>query len=278
MKLIDFDGLFDKKLADYMEENYGKYSEKQWEAMIPGLYAKFGDTFIKVAQNTPKGYYAAMDDETLVKSLALHVEKDVPVSDFLCRELEKRNCPEALLPLLESDNEQLLTFAVNLSCGHERAFPAYFRILETSDSVEIKDTVAEQLKGNADCAREQALSYYRQGIERELMLEILSRCKQREDRIFDTLVLAFRQAEDDDMPMRASYLAAYGDDRALPILLETIDREDINFLEFQELKYAIEALGGKYTRERDFSEDKYFLEIERQSQMMPDFTEGKTDA
>ena len=29
MKLIDFDGLFDEKLSQYIEENKGKYTEKQ---------------------------------------------------------------------------------------------------------------------------------------------------------------------------------------------------------------------------------------------------------
>ena len=67
-KLIDFDGMFDEKLAEYMEENAGKYQEKQWEAIIPKLYKKFGDTFVKSAGNTPKGYYAEMSDEELVKS------------------------------------------------------------------------------------------------------------------------------------------------------------------------------------------------------------------
>ena len=58
--------------------------------------------------------------------------------------------------------------------------------------------------------------------------------------------------------MHASYLAAYGDVRALPYLLDRIDGEEINFVEYQELKFAIEALGGEYTKERDFSDDPYF--------------------
>ena len=71
--------------------------------------------------------------------------------------------------------------------------------------------------------------------------------------------------------MNASYLAAYGDERALPVLLERIDGEDINYLEFRELKYAIEALGGEYTRERDFSEDEYYRELLAQSELPPDY-------
>lgn len=79
----------------------------------------------------------------------------------------------------------------------------------------------------------------------------------------------------DEIPMHASYLAAYGDDRALPVLLDYIDRDDVNYLEFQELKYAIEALGGEYTRPRDFSDDAYFIEIARQSQLPAEFPEEK---
>ena len=62
--------------------------------------------------------------------------------------------------------------------------------------------------------------------------------------------------------MHASYLAAYGDERALPILLERIEDTNIGFVEFQELKYAIEALGGEYKKQRDFTADKDFLAVE----------------
>lgn len=276
-KLIDFDGLFDEKLAQYMEENAGKHTEKQWEEIIPKLYRKFGDTFIKSVQNTPKGYYAAMTDEELTQSLVRHIEEEVPVSDFLCRELEARGCTEELIALLDTENGQLLTTAINLAGGNPKAYPAYFRLLERETNDEIRETVIEQLKSNADPAKESALLFYERGIAQEEMLEVLSRCKQRDERIYELLEREFRQSE--NLPMHASYLAAYGDPRALPVLLAAIDREEINYLEYQELKYAIEALGGEYTKPRDFSEDVYFKEISEQSQILPDFTGNeKTEA
>ena len=36
-------------------------------------------------------------------------------------------------------------------------------------------------------------------------------------------------------------------------------------MEFQELKYAIEALGGTYDEPRDFSDDKDYLAVEDSS-------------
>lgn len=273
MKLIDFDGMFDEKLAEYMGQHGSEFTEKQWEEKIPKLYKKFGDTFIKSAGNTPNGYYAALSDAELCKTLVAHVKEDVPVSDFLCRELERRNCPDELIALLGSDDEQVLALAVNIAGGNERAFPAYLDLLTGDCDAETKDSVCDQIKTNADPVLEKALAYFNDGIEREYMMEILSRCKTRDDRIFAVLTEAIKTS--DDLPMHASYLAAYGDGRALPILYDLIDRADINFLEYQELKYAIEALGGEYTKPRDFTNDAYYQEICAQSQMMPDFTEEK---
>ena len=273
-KLIDFDGLFDEKLSEYMHMNAGKYTEKQWENVIPKLYKQFGDTYVAKAGNTPKGYYADMTDDELAETLARHVAENVPVSDFLCRELEGRGCPDALVSLIASANEELVTLAVNLAGGSVRAFPAYFDLLAGDGSEDVKDAVCEQLKNGADNAKERALTLYASGVERERMLEILSRCKERDDRVFDILMREFRTG--DEVPMHASYLAAYGDERALPVLLEYIDRDDINYLEYQELKYAIEALGGEYTRPRDFTDDKYYQAIMEQSSLPPE--DKKSDA
>ena len=274
-KLIDFDGLFDEKLAEYIQQNPERYTEKGWENVIPKLYQKFGDIYVAKAGATPKEYYATMTDEELVETLGRHFDENVPVSDFLCREIEKRGCTDALVALLSRSEEGILTLAINLAGSSEKAFPAYFTLLTSDVSADIKEAVCEQLKGNADAARERALALYAEGKEQEMMLEILSRCKQRDDEIFTLLLNAFRTG--DEVPMHASYLAAYGDERALPVLLEYIDRDDINFLEFREVKYAIEALGGEYTKPRDFTADPYYQEILEQSRLPVD-PDKKTDA
>ena len=275
MKPIDFDGMFDKRLAKYLRENAGKFTEKQWEDRIPLLYQKFGDTYLKSVGATPRGYYEKMSDRQLVEELLAHIKEEVPISDFLCREIEKRDCPEEILPLLECDDEQLLTLAINLAGSNPVAFEKYFALLKKDTDSEIKDTVVDQLKANADAAKEYAFQFLNDGIEKELMLEVLSRVKERDEKVFEVLLSAFREGE--DLPMRASYLAAYGDSRALPVLLERIEGEDINFLEFRELKYAIEALGGEYNEERDFSADPYYLQFLSEQQLPPDLLKDKKD-
>ncbi len=273
MKPIDFDGLFDQKLAKYLKENAGKFTEKQWEDKIPLLYHKFGDTYLKSIGFTPREYYKRMSDKELVDTLLAHIKEEVPVSDFLCRELESRDCPEEILPLLECKDEQLLMLAVNLAGANPIAFDAYFALLKGEADREIKDAVVDQLKVNADAAKARALAFLNEGIEKELMLEMLSRVRERDETVYEVLLNAFREGE--DLPMHASYLAAYGDSRALPVLLERIAGEDINFLEFRELKYAIEALGGEYTEERDFSDDPYYAEFLSEQQFIQESLQEK---
>ena len=273
MKPIDFDGLFDQKLAKYLKENAGKFTEKQWEDKIPLLYQKFGDTYLKSIGFTPREYYKRMSDKELVDTLLAHIKEEVPVSDFLCRELESRDCPEEILPLLECKDEQLLMLAVNLAGANPIAFDAYFALLKGEADREIKDAVVDPLKVNADAAKARALAFLNEGIEKELMLEMLSRVRERDETVYEVLLNAFREGE--DLPMHASYLAAYGDSRALPVLLERIAGEDINFLEFRELKYAIEALGGEYTEERDFSDDPYYAEFLSEQQFIQESLQEK---
>ena len=262
MELMDFDGLFDEKLAVYMEEKKNKYTEKEWEDVIPRLYKKFGETYVAKVGCTPKEYYARMSDEQLVQTLTAHLSQDVPVPEFLCNELENRNHVELLLPLLDSVDTATQAYAINLILDDQRAYEAYFSLLCDEDADgDVRDDIADIFKRNADEVADKVLAAYRKGIATEYMLEIMSRVVGRSEEIFAILRDEFLSAEE-RTPMRASYLAAYGDARALPLLLEKIEDRGIGFVEFQELKYAIEALGGEYDEARDFSDDKDYLAVE----------------
>ncbi len=262
MKLIDFDGLFDEKLADYIERNKEKYTEKQFEDIIPKLYKKFGDTVINKLGCTPKGYYAKMTESELVETLYAHLTQDVPVPEFLCSEIENRDAVLALLGLLEKEEECVANYVVNLVGADRRAKNAYFSILtEERFDEELRSDVTDVLRSYADEVKDEALSYYRQEKACSYMLEILSRVRNRDDEVFETLLKAF-VSDEENLRLNAGYLASYGDERALKYLLAKIEDRSLGFVEFQELKYAIEALGGSYDEPRDFSSDKDYIAIE----------------
>ncbi len=256
MKLYDFDGMFDEKLSAYISKNVGKYKESEWEDIIPQMYTKFGDTVVKSIGMTPNEYYRSLTKEDLVKSLCLHIKKGVPVSEFLCRAIEDRSdCKELLLPLLHG-GDGVKQYAANILGSDPSAVPLYMEILATEEDEDFKNQCVDYIKECADLVKDTAVDYYKKGIEKGLMLEILSKVTARDDEVFDILLNEFRCS--DDVQLNAGYLAAYGDDRALNYLLDKIDEEGISYPEFQELKYAIECLGGEYNKERDFSGDEYY--------------------
>lgn len=275
MKLYDFDGMFDKKLSDYISKNSGKYKESEWEDIIPRLYREFGDTYIKSVGDTPNGFYAKLSDNELIKALCLHIKQQVPVPEFLCNAIESRNSVELLLPLLDGSEDER-DYAINLIGSDDRAIAKYMEMLTSPDSGEdLKNRCVDFIKEKADLVIDKAVENYENGVESEYMLEIMSRSVVRSEKIYEILINAFR-GDVENIPMHAGYLASYGDERALGYLLDKIDEDGISFIEYQELKFAIEALGGEYTKERDFSDDPYYKVIKSHEISAQDIFEGLT--
>ena len=70
------------------------------------------------------------------------------------------------------------------------------------------------------------------------MTEILSGCK-KDDKVFDILIEQFVKNVD-KTPIYSGYLAKFGDERAIPFLMERIEREDVSYADFEELNYEDE--------------------------------------
>jgi len=96
-------------------------------------------------------------------------------------------------------------------------------------------------------------------VKKACLTEILSKT-EKDDKVFDILIEQFA-IHQDEIPLYAGYLARYGDERALPFLLTAIENEKLSYSDFNELKFAIESLGGEYDKERDFTKDKTYKKI-----------------
>lgn len=263
MEIIDFDELFNNKIAKTIEKHAGERTEAEWEDYIAEAYAKYGDTYIPKIGKTPRQYFAEMSNSRLVETLKECLLQGVPVSDFLCEEIEKRGVFPELLSLLEETDEELVHYAVNLIGADGAALGRYTQML-ASDAYDehIKDALSDVLKQRADDVLEEILPLV--GTEnRPYALEILSKLHKKDERAYRALLSAFFEGE--DVPLYAGYLASYGDERALEPLLKEIEREDIGYFAFQELKFAIEALGGEYGGSRDFSDDPEYRAIKEAS-------------
>lgn len=261
MKLIDFDGIFDKKIAEYIEQNPTKYTEEEWSDVIPKLYEKFGNTVIKAIGTTPNLYYAGADNATLITILKAHLKNGVPVSDFLCREMEGRGAQDEFIELLSSTDEELLSYAITINGADEKAFDKYIGIISNDSlSADVRDAAADRIKENADPVKDKLLAMIKSGTAKEYALDLIARVRARDEEVYNVLLNEFL-SNTDKLSQYAHLLASYGDERYLPYLLDEIDRQDIGYVDFLELKYAIEKLGGEYTKERDFSSDPAYEQI-----------------
>ena len=74
--------------------------------------------------------------------------------------------------------------------------------------------------------------------------------------VFELAVRLFKEN-----PMRralfASYLAKLGDERALPVLMEAAMDEKCKYMDFIELRNAIEMLGGEAPKKEFFEDEEY---------------------
>ncbi len=272
IKVIDVDDLFDKYISDYVYQNIGKVKPEEIENKIPELYVQFGDEKLKQLDGkTPNEFYKQYSGKELVECLKRHITDGVSVSDFLCEALTNDVNQDALINALEDDeNEEFLLYIMNIlsDIGWEKAKEKYLQFVLWDYSETIKEVATETLKTKADLVKEQILAQFDQAEEKtkENLVEILSGCS-KDEKVFEILINEFIKNQN-NIPLYAGYLAKYGEERALPFLKAAIENERISYVDFEELRFAIEALGGEYTKTRDFSKDKTFKKIKGEKKII----------
>lgn len=265
IKVIDIDGLFDKYISDYVYSNVGKASPEEIENKIPELYEKFGDESLnELDGKTPNTYYAETPANELVNVLKQHTQQGVPVSDFLCEALRDNDSENALVEALnDEENEEFTLYVMNIlnDKGSTKASSRYLDFVLWDYSETIRELATELLGEMANLVKDRILKEFHEvdSVKKACLTEILSKA-EKDDKVFDILIEQFA-IHQDEIPLYAGYLARYGDERALPFLLTAIENEKLSYSDFNELKFAIESLGGEYDKERDFTKDKTYKKI-----------------
>ena len=265
IKIIDIDSLFDKYISDFVYKNIGKIEPDEIENKIPELYEKFGvEKLEELDGKSPEEFYKGYSGEQLVECLKNHIQQGVEISDFLCETItENANNEHSLIKALDEEGEEFLLYVMNMLCDMDSKNCAkrFLEMVLWDYSAPIKELATEFLKERSDIVKEEILLQFRESNDetKEYLTEILSGCKN-DDRVFDILIEQFAKNEN-KIPIYAGYLAKYGDDRALPFLLAQIEKEKISYADFEELRFAIEALGGEYNQARDFKNDKSYKKI-----------------
>jgi hypothetical protein len=268
IKIIDTDKLFSDFASSYIEKNMQGLSPKEIEDRIEELFNAFADTPLDALNGkTPNTYYNDFDVLDLIRALKRHVDTGVEPPVYLVDAIVNKDGGEdKLIELLASDKEDLIIYAMNILSEKNcvKAVDKFFDFIVWDYDETVTELATEFLSVYPDEIAERAIETYKdiKKQKRVYLLEILSRVTKKDNRIFEILVNEFI-LNPDNIPLYANYISRYGDERALPILLTCIESDKIDYTDFQELKCAIEALGGECNIKKDFSNDRAYLALKK---------------
>ena len=269
MNCINFDQKFEQYMGVWMKNNAAKYKNNMdiLEGMMPDVYMEFlAKPATWLGGKAPQDYFGQYDDAAqLVDWLCEYERTGVPVPDLLLDRIgELGDAAEApLLALLDNDAtpDAAVMTAISLLREIESIAPMQRYIeriaaLESPD--ERADMYAESLQSMGEAVVAPILAALPAAGEtgRDIFADILSNFPGQEES-FRLLMERFERC-DDRRALFASYLAKYGDDRALPALRRAAEDPQVNYLDFVEISSAIEALGGERPAEREFAGDPYY--------------------
>ena len=262
MRCINFDREFERYVSQWIREHAKEYRNvDEMEAAMPQVYETFLDTPVNWLGGCRPGEYFAQFDQPkqLVNWMEDYFKQRIPVPDMLLNRITELglNSEEALLALLRKERatQEMRMAAVTLlrEIGSAGAIREY--VQWQCDRREGEDELADNALESLSALGETAVSMMREMLSaaspdgQEAMLTLLCHYPGDEN-VFQTAMRLF-----DERPDRAAVLAdclgKMGDERALPALIQRAGSELTPYLDYIELRSAIEALGGD-APEREF--------------------------
>ena len=264
MMYIDFDRHFMEFMHAWLEEHQDELLDiAQVEQMMPQIYELFARSPMPwLDMRTPRAYFEEIHSpDQLISMMQGYLQQDVPLPDLLLMRLTDLGeaAEQPLMNLLMDGATELetrmLCVRLLMDIGCRLPMQAYIAWqLGREDRDELADFALEALEEMGDEAVPAMLEALGEAndLGREALLSVLSRHPGHPE-VYEGLIRLF-----DALPERQAILAAYlgrlGDERALPVLIERAKDEGLSYLDFIELRSAIEALGGD-APERKFDQD-----------------------
>ena len=264
MRCINFDKEFQRYLADWMKAHAKEY--KNYDAMedaMPQVYEQFLDTPVNwLAGAKPGEYFLQYDNpRQLVNWMEDYLKQRIPVPDMLMNRISELGAAseEALMALLEKGRAPrgAVMAAVTLLREIESEAPLARYVGWQAVRGEAEDELADNALESLASMGESAVAAMRAALPgatpagQEALLTLLSKFPG-DEQVFSTALALFKSRRD-RVAVLADCLAKLGDERALPELKALAASEETPYLDYIELRSAIEALGGD-APEREFDE------------------------
>lgn len=270
MKLIDFDAAFAQALGRWIEENRGKYKTADaLEEAAPEFYARWLKTPADFLDGqAPAKYFERYTDAgALIGLLIEYAAQGVPIPDPLLTRLHALGDEEALLSLLQNTGApaEVRMIAVDIlrELESDKPMVEYIRWqVERKEDEELLDAALESLSLMGDRVLGPAkIAFAAAGdAGREALLDVLAR-PGADDAVVSFAIERFK-TQPGKRALYAGYLGKMDDERAVEPLLSAAEAKDTSYIDFIEIRNAIERLGGEAPY-RDFTDDPTYLAVQR---------------
>ena len=265
MKIHDFD----ERFYDYA---------RTWVAMHPGMTDKqVEDSYNEIMLNwlnapakwldgeKPGEYFLRYSDpKDLMKLLEEYDKRDIGLPEPLYSRIV--SVGEACVPMLmrlAADHERreslrATALAILRDIGSPDAIPLYMDLVCSHGADEVSDMAADILSAGDGAGIEALLERYEDAPE-DAQARILEICTNfpGDDRVLEYLLDKLRNRPE-QRALYASFLGKLGDPRAVDALKSFLTLTDLGYLDYIELRNAVEELGGDPGEERAFYGDPDF--------------------
>ncbi|MBQ7848405.1 MAG: hypothetical protein IJ343_01610 [Clostridia bacterium] len=269
MRCINFDDKFADFMSRWVKEHAGEYRNYDaMEADMPRIYMAFLNTPVRWLDGvTPGAYFTQFEDaKDLVDWMCEYCRKEIPVPELLLEQIQAvgKPCERRLLALLKDEseeiNEEARMTAIGLLRDMESTLPRALYIdwqMNRSMKDDLADNALDSLRDMGESVVQPILQVLPRtnAAGQEAFLDILVNYPGPKQ-VFDLAVRLFRE-NPNRRALFASYLGKLGDDRALPALMEAANDEKCRYMDFIELRSAIEALGGEAPKREFFDDEEY---------------------
>lgn len=260
VRCINFDREFERYITAWMKEHAKEYRNyDEMEAAMPDVYAQFLDTPVNWLQGRKPGEYFTQFDQPrqLVNWMEDYFKQRVPVPDMLLNRIAELGlaAEEPLLRLLDRESREIRMAAVTLLREIGSTAPAERYVAWQTVRQEGEDELADNALDSLDSMGEAAVEAMRRALPdatpdgQEALLTLL--CNYPGDEKVFEIALELLKKRRDRAAVMADCLGKMGDERALPALKALAASEETPYLDYIELRNAIEVLGGD-APEREF--------------------------
>jgi HEAT repeat protein len=276
MRCINFDKEFERYVGAWMKEHAKEYRNyDEMEAAMPDVYEAFLDTPVNWLSGAKPGEYFGQFDNAkqLVNWMEDYFKQRIPVPDMLLNRIAELGlaAEESLMNLLKKERAttEIRMAAVTLLREIDSIAPLEYYIGLQAVRQEGEDELADNALDSLSSMGERAVAAMRAALPlaspdgQEAMLTVLSDYPGDEG-VLQT-ALSLLRSRRDRVAVLADCLGKLGDERALPPLIALAASEETPYLDYIELRSAIEALGGD-APERDFDAEDPAYEAMRSMQ------------